>query len=139
MESVSHTDQHGRDDLDFCNLSGCEQLVSSPTYIAGNRLDLVMTDVPDIVYVVVGTPFGISDRCFVSCVLRVKQSVPVYNVRSTVFLKHRTNCDSVLSAVRSFTWSSILKSADSLVAFNRASGEVIGRYVPTTIFRSISR
>ena len=46
---------------------------------------------PDIVDAVVGTPIGTSDHCFVSCVLRVEQSVPEYNVRSTVFLKHRTN------------------------------------------------
>ena len=54
LESVSPTDRHGRDALDFCNLSGCEQLVRCPTHVAGNRLDLVMTDVLDIVDVVVG-------------------------------------------------------------------------------------
>ena len=42
LEPVSPTDRHGRDALDFCNLSGCEQLVLCPTYIAGNRLDLVV-------------------------------------------------------------------------------------------------
>ena len=56
------------------------QVVSSwcsvPLIFLGNRLDLVMTDVPDIVDVVVGTPLGTSDHCFVSCVLRVEQSVP---------------------------------------------------------------
>ena len=31
LESVSPTDRHGRDALDFCNLSGCEQLVRCPT------------------------------------------------------------------------------------------------------------
>ena len=30
-------------------MSGCEQLVLGPTHIAGNRLDLIMTDAPDIV------------------------------------------------------------------------------------------
>ena len=130
---VSPTYRHRRDALDFCNLSGCEQLVCGPTHIAGNRLDLVMTDEPDIVDVVGGTPLGTSDHCFVSCVLRVEQSVPEYNVRSTVILKHRTNWDSVRSAVRSFTWRTILNSADPLVAFDRAIGEVIGRYVPTTV------
>ena len=39
LESVSHTDRHGRDGLDFYNQSGCEQLVHGPTHIAGNRLD----------------------------------------------------------------------------------------------------
>ena len=50
--------------------------MSGPTHIAGNRLDLVMTDVPDILDVVVGAPFGTSDHCFVSYGLRVEQSVP---------------------------------------------------------------
>ena len=88
LELVSFTDRNGRDALDVCNLSGCEQLVRCPSHIAVNRLDLVITDVPNIVDVVVGTPQGTSDHCFVSCELRVEKSVPEYNVRSTVFLKH---------------------------------------------------
>ena len=47
LESVSPTDQHGCDALNFCNLSGCGQSVRCPTHIASNRLDLVMTDAPD--------------------------------------------------------------------------------------------
>ena len=77
---VSATDRHGSDVLDFYNPKGCEQLVRGPTHIAGNRLDLVMTDVHDIVDVVVGTPLGTSDHCFVSFVFRVEQSVPEYIV-----------------------------------------------------------
>ena len=72
MESVSPTDRHGRELLIFA-MSGCEQLVCCPTHIAGNRLDLVMINVPNIVDVVVGTTLGTSDHCFVSCVLRVEQ------------------------------------------------------------------
>ena len=138
LESVSPTDQHGHDTLYFCNLLGCKQLVHCPTHIAGNRLDLVMTDVPDIVDVFVGTPLGTSDHCFVSCVLWVKQSVLEYNIGSTVFLKHRTNLDNVCCTVRSFTWSTSLKSADPLDAFDRAIAEVIGRLVPTTVLCSRS-
>ena len=108
--------------LIFFNLSGCEQVVSCPTHIAGNRLDVKMTGVPDIVDVFVGTPLGTSYHCFVSCVLWVEQSVPEYNIRSTVFLKHHTNWDNVRRAVRSFTWSTLLKSVDPLDAFNRAIG-----------------
>ena len=134
LELVSPTERQGRDALNFCNLTGCEQLVRCPTHIAGNRLDLVMTDAPDKADVLVGTPLGTSDHCFVSCVLRVEQSVPEYNVRSTVFLKHRTNWDNVRCAVMSFSWSSILKSADPLDVFDRVIGEVIGRFVSTTVF-----
>ena len=96
-----------------------------PNHIASNRFDLVITDLPVIVDEGVGTPLGISDHCFVSCFLRVEQSVLEYNVKSTVFLNHRTNWDSVCSTVGSFTWSTILKSADPLVALDRTIGEGI--------------
>ena len=70
--------------------------------------------------------------------VRVEQSVPEYNVRSTVFLEHRANWDSDRSAVRSLTWSTIIKSADPLDAFDRAIGEVISTLLPTTVLRSRS-
>ena len=41
-------------------------------------------------------------------------------------------------AVRSFTWSIILKLADEWDAFDRAIGEVIVRYVPTTVLHNRS-
>ncbi len=49
LESVSPTDSHGHTALDFANVSGCSQLVAGPTHLAGNQLDLVLTDVPDTV------------------------------------------------------------------------------------------
>ena len=99
LESVSPTDQQGRDGLNLCNLAGCDQLVRCPTHIAGNKLSLVMMDVPDIVDVFVGSPLGTSDHCLVSCVVRVEHSVSEYNARSTVFLRHRTNWEGVRYAV----------------------------------------
>ena len=141
QESVIPTDQHGVMLLIFAfckNLSGWELLVRSPTHIDGNRLDLVMTDVPDIVDLFVDAPLWTSDDYFVSCVLRFAQSVPEYNIRSTVFLKHCKNWDKVHWAVMSFTWSTILKSADPLDSFDRAIGEVIRRLVPANVFRSRS-
>ena len=46
---ISPTDRHGLDALDFCNMSGCEQLVRCPTHL---------TEVLGIVNVVIGTPLG---------------------------------------------------------------------------------
>ena len=70
--------------------------------------------------------------------LQIEQSVPEYNIRSTIFLKHRTNWYNVRCAVRRFTWSTILKSADPLDAFDQAICEVIGRLIPTTVLSSRS-
>ena len=64
--------------------------------------------------------------------------MPEDNVRNSVFLKHRTKWNSVSGAVRSFTWITILRSADPLVAFDRAISEVICMYVSTTVLRSKS-
>ena len=47
-------------------------------------------------------------------------------------LKHRTNWDNICCAIRSFTWSTILKSADPFDVFDWAIVEVLGRLVPTT-------
>ena len=95
--------------------------------------------VPDIVDVFVGTPLATSDHWFVSCVLRVEQSVPEYNMRSTVFLKRRSNWDNVrFAGMQDFSCSPILKSADQLGTIDRAVGEVIGRLVPTTDLSSRS-
>ena len=88
LESVSPTDGHGHDPLDFCNLAGCEQMVRGATHIAGNRLDLVMTDAPDVVDVTLGSPLGTSDHCFVNCELLVEQVIPEHNIRRVVHLKH---------------------------------------------------
>ena len=55
LESVSPNDRLGRGALEFCNLSDCEQLMRCLTHIAGNRLDLVMTDAHDVVDVFLGT------------------------------------------------------------------------------------
>ena len=70
--------------------------------------------------------------------LRIEKSVSEYNVRSTVFLKHRTNWDSVRSAVMQEHYMDHFEVSDPSVAFDRAIGEVIGRYVPTTVLRSRS-
>ena len=46
----------------LCNMSVCKELLRCPTHIACNRLDLVMTNVSDILDVVVDTPLGNSDH-----------------------------------------------------------------------------
>ena len=138
LESVSPTDRQGSDALEFCNLSDCEQLVRCPTHIAGNRLDLVMDGCPWRSGWVCLYSTGNFWSRFVSCVLLVEQSVLKYNIRSTVFLKHRTNWVNVRCAVRRFTSSIILKPAGPIDALDRAIGEVIGRLAPTTVLRSRS-
>ena len=58
---------HGHAAYDFASLSGCEQLVAGATHKSGNRLDLVLTNVPGIIEVNVLPPVGSSDHCLSSC------------------------------------------------------------------------
>ena len=45
------TNRHGVAAFDFTTVSGCDQLVVGPTNARGGTLDLLMTDVPDLVRV----------------------------------------------------------------------------------------
>ena len=48
--------------LDIATVTGCDQLVIGSTHARGGTLDLLMTDVPDLVWVAVIAPLGSSDH-----------------------------------------------------------------------------
>ena len=50
------TDRHLVAAFDFATVSGCDQLVVGPTHARGGTLDLLMTDVPELVRVAVVAP-----------------------------------------------------------------------------------
>ena len=52
------TDRSGLAAMDFSSESGCEQLVHGPTHVLGGALDLLFTDVPELVDVSVVAPIG---------------------------------------------------------------------------------
>ena len=54
--------------FDFTTVSGCDQLVVSPTHARGGTLDL-MTDVPDLVRVAFAAPIGNSDDSSLSAII----------------------------------------------------------------------
>ena len=56
------TNRHCVAAFDFATVSGCDQLVVGPTHARGETLDLLMTDVPDLVWVSVVAPIGNSDH-----------------------------------------------------------------------------
>ena len=60
--------RHGVAALDFATVSCCDQLVMviGPTHARGRTLDLLMTDVPDLVQVAVVAPLGSSDQSSLS-------------------------------------------------------------------------
>ena len=63
------TNRHGVAAFDFAIVSACDQLVICPTHARGATLDLLMTDVPDLVRVAVVAPIGNSDHSSLSAVI----------------------------------------------------------------------
>ena len=62
----TNTNRHGVPALDFATLSGCDQLVIGPTHARGGTLDLLVTDVPDLVRAAVVAPLSSSDHSSLS-------------------------------------------------------------------------
>ena len=54
----SMTNNHGVAAFDCATVSGCDQLVVGPMHACGGILDLLMTDVPDLIQVAVVAPIG---------------------------------------------------------------------------------
>ena len=77
---------HGVTAFDFATVSGCDQLVVGPTHARDGTLDLLMTDVPDILRVFGVAPIGNSDYCSMSAVISMAQAVPNLCVSRKVFL-----------------------------------------------------
>ena len=82
--------------FDFATVSGCDQLVVGPTHTHGGTLDLLMTDIPDLVWVAVVAPsIGNSDRSFLSAVISMAQAVTNLYLSMKVFMKHQVNWNTV--------------------------------------------
>ena len=85
------TNRHRVAAFDFATVSGYDQLVVGTTHARGGTLDLLMTDVPDLVRVAVVAPTGNSDNSSLSAVISMAQAVPNLCVSRKVFLKHQVN------------------------------------------------
>ena len=101
------TNGHGVAAFDFATVSGCDQLVVGPTHARGGTLDLLMTDVPQLVRVAVVAPIGNSDHSSLSAVISMAQAVPNLCVSRKVFLEHHVNWNTVCGAIRALPWHNI--------------------------------
>ena len=127
------TNRHGVAAFDFAAVSGCDQLVVSPTHAHGGTLDLLMTDVADLVRVAVVAPIGSADRSSLSAVISMAQAVPNLCVSRKVFLKHQVNWDTACGAIRELPWSNIWLSDNPVEVLNEHLSLLVGHYVPTKV------
>ena len=97
--SSTTTNRHGVAAFDFATVCGCDQLVVGPTHARGGTLDLLMTNVPDLVRVAVVAPIRNSDHSALSAVISMAQAVPNFCVSRKYFLKHQVNWNTVCNAM----------------------------------------
>ena len=133
------TDARGRAALDFCTQAGCDQLVCGPTHVHGGVLDLLITDVPDLVNVSVSSPIGGSDHSSLSVVINVRQRTPDITIRKEVFLKSRVDWDAVTTSVKALPWREIRSSMDPGACLDRYFSEIVQQHVPTRVILVRSR
>ena len=62
IRSGSTTNRDGVAAFDLATVFSCDQLVLGPTHARGGTLDLLMTDVSDLVWIAVVAPIGNSDH-----------------------------------------------------------------------------
>ena len=89
------TNPHGVAVFHFTTVSGCDQLVGCPTHVCSRTLDLLITDVSDLLRVAVVVPIGNSDHSSLLAVILMAQAVPNMRVSRKVFLKHQVNYNTV--------------------------------------------
>ena len=110
--------RHGVAAFNFTTVSGRDQLVVGPTHAHGGTLDLLMTDVPDLVWVAVVAPIGNSDHSSLSAVISIAQAVPNLCVSRKVFLKHQVNWNTVCGALRDLPCHNIWLSDNPVWVLN---------------------
>ena len=109
---------HGVAAFDFATVSCCDQMVVDPTHTRGGILDLLMTDVPDLVRVVVVAQIGNSDHPSLSAVISMAQAVSNLCVSRKVFLKHQVNWNTVCGAIQEVPWRNIWLSDNRVEVLN---------------------
>ena len=133
------TNRHGVAAFDFATVSGCDQLVVGPIHARGATLDLLMTDVLDLVQVAVVAQIGNSDHSSLSAVISMAQAVPNLCVSRKVFLEQQVNWNTVCGAIRELPWSNIWLSNNPVEILNEHLFLLIGRYVPTKVIVCATR
>ena len=141
LNSRSATDRHGLAAYSFVNETGCTQLVTEPTHVSGNCLDLIITDVPGMCNVSVGPQLGTSDHFFLSAKFQLNSPIPDFTTSRRVNLMSRVNWEAVENEISAIEWSLITDHPSPADKFNDVVGRIITRFVPSKIikFRSKDR
>ena len=129
------TNCHGVAAFAFATVSGCDQMVVCPTHASGGTLDLLMTDVPDLVWVAVVAPIGNLDHSSFSAVISVALPVTNLCVSRKIFLKHQVSWNTVCGTTQDLPWRNVWSIDNPVEILNEHLSLLVGCYVPTKVVR----
>ena len=95
-----------------------DQLVVGTTHARGGTLDLLMTDVPDLVQVAAVAPIDNSDHSSLSAVISMAQAIPNFCVSRKGYLKHQVNWNTVYGAIRDLSLRNIWSAHNPVEVLN---------------------
>ena len=127
------TNRHGVAALDFATVSGCDQLVIIQIHAHGGTLDLLMTDVPDLVCLTVVAPLGSSDHSSLSIAISMVQAFPILCVSMRVLIKHGVNWTAVCNPIGVLPWRTIWSAENPVERLNVHLSVLVERFVPTKL------
>ena len=78
-----------------------------PTHACGGTLDLLMTAIPDLVWVAVVVPLDSLDHSSLSVAILMAQAIPILCVSRRELLKHQVNWTAVCDAIGELPWQNI--------------------------------
>ena len=120
------TNRHGVAAFAFATVSGCNQLVVGPTHARDGTLNLLMTDVPDLVRVAVVAPIGNSDHSSPWAVISMSQAVPNLCVSRKVLVKHQVNWKTVFEAIQDLPCRNIWLADNPVEVLNEHPSLLVG-------------
>ena len=116
LQSKLPTNQPGKDTLSLCTTHGLTQLVNGPTHKDGNRLDLIMCDMPNICSEVHITPqVGSSDHYLLSTSIALSP-IQEPTAPRKVWLYSKANWNGLREELSSTNWEEMLKANDPELA-----------------------
>ena len=104
-----------------------------------STLDLLITDVPDLVRVSVEAPIGNSDHSSLSAVILMAQAVRNLCVGRKIFIKHKVNWNTVCGAMQDLPWRNIWSADNPVEVLNEHFALLVGRFVPTKSIRVLNK
>ena len=121
---------YNHESFNVASVTGFDQFVVGLTHAHGETLDILMTDVPDLVWVDVVEPIGNSDHSSLSAAISMAQAVPNLCISRKVFLTHQVIWNIVGRAIQDLPGRNIWSVNNSVDVLNEHLSVLIGRYVP---------